>query len=148
MQRDWLMTPVANPRTQAEVAYNSHHSSARSSIERAIGVLKRRWNCLKFLRLEPAKACKIITVCVMLHNRATVLNLDPPTEAEDVQEEEDAGELFLALCHFQILLFPCRSILNCPEICMPEPISSYLCWTQTLKQYTRKSEKISLHKTI
>ena len=83
------MTPVANPRTQEEQNYNFHPSSARTAIERAIGVLKRRWNCLRWLRLEPTKACKVITVRVMLHNQATILNLDPPSEAEDEQEEED-----------------------------------------------------------
>ena len=59
MQRDWLMVPVANPDTEAKIRYNYIHSSARTAVERAIGVLKRRWHCLRELRLEPAKACKV-----------------------------------------------------------------------------------------
>ena len=41
MQRDWLFTPLANRTTRAERNYNARHMSARSSVERSIGVLKR-----------------------------------------------------------------------------------------------------------
>ena len=42
MLREWLMTPLPNPNTRAEQD-NYHHSLARSAVERAIGVLKKRW---------------------------------------------------------------------------------------------------------
>ena len=41
MQRDWLFTPLANPTARAGRNYNARHMSARSSVERSIGVLKR-----------------------------------------------------------------------------------------------------------
>ena len=45
-QRIYLMTPVANPRTREEIAYNTCHARARSIVERAIGLLKARFRCL------------------------------------------------------------------------------------------------------
>ena len=45
-------------------------------------MLKRRWHSLRRLRLAPAKACQIITVCVMLHNRARLLKLEVPSDSE------------------------------------------------------------------
>ena len=88
MLRDWLFTPYPNPRTAKERSYNFHHSSARSYVERAIGSLKRRWHCLRRLRLQPVKACKVITVCVMLHNQATSLRLDMPSDSDSDSDSD------------------------------------------------------------
>ncbi|KAL2092826.1 hypothetical protein ACEWY4_012624 [Coilia grayii] len=38
----WLMTPIVAPRTQQEQRYNTIHATTRSTVERCIGVLKRR----------------------------------------------------------------------------------------------------------
>ena len=38
MMRDWLFTPLPNPATRQQRSYNFHHSSARTAVERAIGV--------------------------------------------------------------------------------------------------------------
>lgn len=66
MIRDWLMTPILNPATQSEKNYNFAHSSTRTTIERYIGVAKRRWHCLRCgLRMEPARACQVI--CFLIH---------------------------------------------------------------------------------
>ena len=79
MLRDWLMTPILNPHDAHEEAYTNAHCATRSTIERCNGVLKRRWHCLHGeMRLAPTKVCRIISVCVMLHNRATRLGLPPP----------------------------------------------------------------------
>ena len=83
MMRDWLFTPLPNPATRQQRSYNFHHSSDRTAVERAIGVLKRRWHSLRRLRLAPAKACKVIAVCVMLHNRARVLKLEVPSDSDN-----------------------------------------------------------------
>ena len=45
-QENWLMTPVANPRTQAEELYNAVHIVTRNTIERCNGALKSRFRCL------------------------------------------------------------------------------------------------------
>ncbi|XP_041349233.1 putative nuclease HARBI1 [Gigantopelta aegis] len=89
MLRDWLSTPISNLTTRQERNYNFSHSSTRTAIERAIGVLKRRWHCLRRLRLTPAKACKVIAVFVMLSNRARRLNLDVPDTDSDSDDEPD-----------------------------------------------------------
>ena len=49
--------------------------TTRCSVERSIGQLKRRFNCLQSgFRLQPEKACIIIVTCVILHNIAKILN--------------------------------------------------------------------------
>ena len=74
-----LLTPILSPRDRQERAYTDAHCTTRSTVERCIGVLKRRWHCLHSeIRLTPTKACKVICACVMLHIRATWLGL-PPT---------------------------------------------------------------------
>lgn len=94
MVRDWLLIPFANPSTPAERSFNFHQSSTRCAVQRAIGVLKRRWHCLRRLRLNPPKACKVIMVCVMLHNQARYMNLEVPSdsESEDDGEDDDDAE--------------------------------------------------------
>lgn len=92
MLRDWLMTPILNPGTRQKERYNSHHSLTRSTVERSIRVARRRWHCLRCcLRLDPVKASKVITVCPMLHNRASILNLPPPDDS-DSEDEYDEDE--------------------------------------------------------
>lgn len=89
--KKWLFTPVFdNGRlTDSEEHYNRAHRSARSCVERTIGVLKRRWACLKMgLRFSTAKCCRVITACVVLHNLATLLNEPEPHELMD--DDEDA----------------------------------------------------------
>jgi len=76
---DWLMTPVINPQSQREMAYNSAQCGTRCTIERCIWVIK--WRCHSLhteLRVTPAKACKIICACLVLHNRATYLRHPVP----------------------------------------------------------------------
>ena len=88
MLRDWLLTPIVNPRTQQEETYNFRQSSTRTAVERSIGVAKRRWHCLRRLRLSPTKACQVITVCLMLHNRARKLAL-PDVESDSDDSDTD-----------------------------------------------------------
>uniref|UniRef100_UPI00398ED998 putative nuclease HARBI1 n=1 Tax=Pristiophorus japonicus TaxID=55135 RepID=UPI00398ED998 len=42
----WLLTPLCNPRTAAEHAYNDAHSGTRCIIEHCISILKQRLHCL------------------------------------------------------------------------------------------------------
>lgn len=101
MLRDWLLTPVINAQTQAEEAYNEAHCGTRCTVERCIGVLKRHWHCLhNELRVAPAKACKIICACIILHNRATVLHHALPEDVEpcDHQPDNPTAEGATAYC--------------------------------------------------
>ena len=39
------------------------------TVEQTFGILKRRFSCLHGeLRLEPARACQVVTACCVLHN--------------------------------------------------------------------------------
>ncbi|RUS84009.1 hypothetical protein EGW08_008231 [Elysia chlorotica] len=71
MIREWLLTPFPHVQTAPQEQYNYAHSATRTTIERCIGVLKRRFHCLHTeLRLAPRRVCKIVSVCMMLHNFA------------------------------------------------------------------------------
>lgn len=85
--RDWLLTPVLNPRTNKEENYNNRHRRARCTVERAIGIAKRRWSCLQKLRTAPERACDIIMACMILHNRARLLRLSDDFEDDDSDAE-------------------------------------------------------------
>ena len=84
MLRDWLLTPIVNPVSAKDHRYNAALCGTRCTVERCIGVLKRRWHCLHTeLRVSPQKACKMITACVVLHNRAMKLNHPVPADLPD-----------------------------------------------------------------
>jgi hypothetical protein len=90
MLRDWLMTPIINPRGPKEEAYNTALCGTRCTVERCIGILKRRWHCLHAeLRVAPAKACKIVCACVALHNRAMQLHHDLGDDLDDDDDDDD-----------------------------------------------------------
>lgn len=84
--------PVTQPGTQEE-HFNGHHSSVRSTVERCIGVLKKRFRCLlryRTLEYAPEKAGQIINACAVLHNMCIRANLpDPPEPEEAIMALED-----------------------------------------------------------
>jgi len=45
--KPYLLTPIASPTTSAEQRYNFAHIQTRNTIERAFGVVKRRFPCLR-----------------------------------------------------------------------------------------------------
>ena len=45
--RDYLMVPIMRPQTPAQERYNKAHVMGRNCVERTMGVLKRRFPCLK-----------------------------------------------------------------------------------------------------
>ncbi|XP_043190027.1 putative nuclease HARBI1 [Amphibalanus amphitrite] len=66
----WLMTPIADPTTAEERAYNNAHARTRVVVENAFGVLKMRFGALEFgLRLKSVARCvAVIHTCFILHN--------------------------------------------------------------------------------
>ncbi|OWF49490.1 nuclease HARBI1 [Mizuhopecten yessoensis] len=72
--KEWLMTPINNPRPGQEERYNSAHCRTRNVVERAFGVLKARFRCLHktggSLPYHPQKCAKIIECAIRLHNLA------------------------------------------------------------------------------
>ena len=69
--RDWILTPFSDPDAD-QAKYNRAHIRTRNTVERAFGVLKKRFYCLALvLRVrDMALATKIITCCAILHNLA------------------------------------------------------------------------------
>jgi len=67
--KPYLMTPILEPKSRAEHAYNYAHVRSRNVIERAFGVLKKRFACLSgVVRQDLANALTTITACFILHN--------------------------------------------------------------------------------
>lgn len=91
--KSWLMTPFIAPSTAAEDRYNGAFLPTRCTVERAIGVLKRRWACLQTgLRLSPEKSVSVIASCIILHNRCMNQGLPLPEEEDAQPDEEDDDE--------------------------------------------------------
>ncbi|CAK1578459.1 unnamed protein product [Parnassius mnemosyne] len=81
--RPYLLTPILNPRTPAEEAYNRSQIRTRNPIERLFGVLKRRFPCLHYgLGLKTTNIPPIIVACAVLHNIAI-------SRQDEVVEEDD-----------------------------------------------------------
>lgn len=72
MAEPFLLTPIVNAEPGSrEDNYTRRHCQVRNCIERAFGVLKIRWRCLRqdrVLKYEPQSASNIITACAVLHN--------------------------------------------------------------------------------
>ena len=95
--REWLMTPFLNPNNVQERRYNQAFKTTRATVERCIGILKRRFHCLHSeLRYSPGRACRIITACIVLHNLA----IDFGTPLED-DSADDADDDELEVCDMQ-----------------------------------------------
>jgi hypothetical protein len=95
---DYLVTPIAAPRTAQEERFNRSHRRTRRIVECAIGVLKQRFRCLLLPQhLAPDFVGEIVRCCAALHNlvldpdeAADILSAvgDPNLEAEESDEEE------------------------------------------------------------
>lgn len=79
--RRYLLTPLLNPVSNAEHAYNQAQTAARNCIERTNGMLKRRFPALKYgMRLKVENVLPVIVAAVILHNIAVILKDDDPPD--------------------------------------------------------------------
>ena len=79
----YLMTPSPDPGAGPQTRFNVALAKTRVRIEMTFGVIKDRFSCLRGLRADPDRACKIISACVVLHNIAALRKersppVDPP----------------------------------------------------------------------
>ena len=75
--KNYLLTPVLNPRTQAEQRYNSAHIRTRNIIERLFGVWKCRFPILSTgMKVQMRTIQAIIVATAVLHNIAIDENDD------------------------------------------------------------------------
>ncbi|KAJ2949263.1 hypothetical protein O0L34_g6216 [Tuta absoluta] len=94
--RPTMMIPLTNPNPGPEENYQNLHLSARSVVERCIGVLKARFRCLlvdRKLHYSPQVAARITNACCVLHNiahRARVAYT--PLTAEEAARERRMTE--------------------------------------------------------
>lgn len=67
--KPYLLTPLLEPKSRAEKAYNYSHIRKRNVIERSFGVLKKRFGCLSaILKQDLTNSLNTITACFILHN--------------------------------------------------------------------------------
>lgn len=88
--KPWLIPPLyRDPTNEAEVNFNRRHKSTRRIIENALGVLKEKFPCLNYLRLNPVFAANVVKCCAVLHNlcRRNDDNLHINDEDRDQLEE-------------------------------------------------------------
>ena len=81
----YLLTPVASPCNAQERAYNNSHTRTRNTVERAFGVLKRRFGYLgKNVRTALDTTKNIIVSALVLHNIAVETRLVLPQDGRDI----------------------------------------------------------------
>ncbi len=84
------MTPLTDPQTPAQQAYNHAHAKTRARIEMTFGLLKSRFQCLHHLRVSPDRACDVTVACTVLHNIASLRKERAPRVALDVDWDNAA----------------------------------------------------------
>ncbi|KAI5740980.1 hypothetical protein M8J76_009211 [Diaphorina citri] len=93
-RKSWLMTPVnQNPNRIDVRRFNQAHKSTRSVVENSFGILKEKFPCLNYLRLNPTFAAEVFKACTTFCNMSKELEEDLPQEPvilEDEQQEPEA----------------------------------------------------------
>ncbi|WAR17990.1 HARB1-like protein [Mya arenaria] len=85
--KPYMLTPYLHPANEAQQHFNDAHCSTRNVIERAFGVLKRRFHILHTeIRMKPLKVSKIVVCCVVLHNLAKLWGEPDEFPPEDDQQ--------------------------------------------------------------
>lgn len=94
--KNFLLTPLRNPRNAAEQNYNRWHKHTRASVEATIGIMKQRFRCIDnsggYLYHHPTVAAQIVVACACLHNIAMNNGMPPPIEEHE--EDEDGRRRF------------------------------------------------------
>ncbi|XP_021839034.1 uncharacterized protein [Spinacia oleracea] len=77
-----------NTPTYYKELFNLRHSSARNTIERAFGLLKKRWSILRDASFFPKKIqIRIMNACFILHNFLREENMEETSLMQEVEED-------------------------------------------------------------
>ncbi|XP_033228924.1 putative nuclease HARBI1 [Belonocnema kinseyi] len=115
--KPYLITPIQNPNTKAEILFDESQIRTRSTIERKFGVWKRRFPCLGTeMRFSVNHVLPVIVATAVLHNKARMAAEPMPPDDlllniewnillnEDLQNrgnvEPDAGGTRALLLHY------------------------------------------------
>lgn len=90
----FLLTPILNPETDEQIAYNSIHRRTRQIVERTFGLWKRRFPCLaRGLTTKLICSTTIVVACAVLHNLSlTYDNKLPDDEENEIYDDNDNDE--------------------------------------------------------
>lgn len=84
----FLLTPIQNPETDEEIAYNILQRRTRQVVERTFGIWKRRFPCLsRGLSNKLICSTTIVVACAILHNLSLTFN-DILEEDEELEHDE------------------------------------------------------------
>lgn len=90
----YSFTLVVNPTTPAERRYNDAHRGTRNTVERGIGIWKRRFRCLSRGRgLKLKNTAAVICATSALHNIARANNDPLPEEENENNKNDDRDDL-------------------------------------------------------
>ena len=79
--RNYLLTPLTSPQSRGDIRYNAAHITTRNAIERAFGLLKRRFACLREkMRTSQTTAQHIVVAAAVLHNYAIMHRVPEPDD--------------------------------------------------------------------
>nr|CAI5845052.1 unnamed protein product [Callosobruchus analis] len=94
--KSWLIPPIVGDVNRPEQRrFARAHKKTRRTVECAIGLMKEKFPCLNYLRLQPVFVCKVIKCCVALcnlsrfHDELIELNSD----GEDVDPRGNANDV-------------------------------------------------------
>lgn len=87
--RDFLLTPLLSPRTEAEKRYNECQIATRNTVERQYGNWKRMFPILREgIRLSKSKVQGVIVATAVLYNLAKEMN-EPDNFINDDHDDDD-----------------------------------------------------------
>lgn len=85
--KEWMIPPTdLNLNDPAVMRFNRAHKSTRRVVENSFGILKEKFPCLNYLRVNPVFACEIIKCCFTVCNIART-----DDDAEQVLQYQGVG---------------------------------------------------------
>ena len=87
--REYILTPLGNPTNDSQERYNASHIRTRNTVERAFGIWKAKFPCLRGLTNNLRNVSAIIAATATLHNISRANN-EPDFDFDDADEPDDS----------------------------------------------------------